>query len=76
MTKACILIKTQVGKHFNVVRAVRKMPGVKACFPVMGRTDAVAIVEAKTVKQISRISLRIGSGSDVAATETLLSLEV
>lgn len=76
MTKACILIKTEVGKHSAVAREARKIQSVRTCFPVIGRTDAVAIVDARTIKQISKIALRIGSVSGVSATETLLSLEV
>ena len=74
--KGCILIKTESGRHGGVAREVKAINGVKAAFPVMGRTDVVAVLEAPDLKSMSRLVLRIGAVAGVAAAETLLALEV
>jgi len=73
--KGCILVRTESGKHGDVAREVRTIDGVKAAFPVMGRTDVVALLEAPDLKSISKLVLRIGGVAGVVATETLLALE-
>jgi len=73
--KGCILIRTESGRHGEVARQVQAFSGVKAAFPVMGRTDVVALLEAPDLKSISKLVLRIGGITGVAATETLLALE-
>lgn len=74
--KACILVKTSPGKHNAVARAVSKIAGIKLAFPVLGRTDVVADVEAVDIKALQKIALEIGALRGVMATETLIALEV
>lgn len=73
--KASILIKTRVRAHSDVAARVRRLRGVLHSFPVMGRTDVVAAVEADTLRELSELALRIGRTRDVQATETLIALE-
>ena len=74
--KACILVKTNPGKHNAVARAVSKIVGVKLAFPVLGKTDMVASVEAADIKVLQKIAFEIGALRGVVATETLIALEV
>lgn len=74
--KACLLIKTEPGKHNEVARAVAGMEGVKLAFPVLGRTDVVANVEVSDLKALSRLLLKLRDVKGVAASETLMGLEV
>ena len=70
--KACILIKTDVGAHTNVAKQVRKLKGVKAAFSVMGSTDVVASVDAKDLKELAELDLKIAGIKGINATETLI----
>lgn len=74
--KACILIKTDPGKHIAVARNIALLEGVKMAFPVLGRTDVVASVEVTTLKKLSNLTLKIGESPGVTATETLVELEL
>lgn len=74
--KACVLVRTEPGKYGSTARQIAKLQGVKAVFPVYGRTDVVAAVEAKDVKSLSKLSRSISNVKGVLATETLVGLEV
>jgi len=74
--KACILVKTKSGKHNAVARNASKIAGVKLAFPVLGRTDVVASVEATDIAALQKIALDIGVLRGVVATETLIAMEV
>jgi len=74
--KACILIKTEAGKHRAVAEKVSKIKNVKTSFSVLGRTDVVANVEVADLKRLSNLALEIGAVTGVVATETLIGLEV
>ena len=74
--KACVLIKTEAGKHRAVTGKVSKIKNVKISFPVLGRTDVVADVEVGDLKKLSELILEIGGINGVVATETLIGLEV
>ncbi|MBS7624633.1 Lrp/AsnC ligand binding domain-containing protein [Candidatus Bathyarchaeota archaeon] len=75
MVSACILIRTEHGRFEDVVRAVSQVKGVKRVFPVLGRYDVVADVEAGDMKDLGAIVLRIGRLSGVVFTETLVEIE-
>jgi len=74
--KACLLIKTEPGRHNDVAKAVSEMEGVKLAFPVLGRTDVVANVEVTDLKALSRLVLKLLEVKGVAASETLVEAEV
>jgi len=73
--KACILIKTDPGKHKAVARNITMLSGVKIAFPVLGRTDVVASVEVTSLKRLSTLAFEIGNVQSVVATETLVGME-
>ncbi len=73
--KASILVKTRVRAHSDVAARIRRVKGVLYSFPVMGRTDVVAAVEADTLQELSELALRIGRSQGVVSTETLVGLE-
>ncbi|MCX8171930.1 MAG: Lrp/AsnC ligand binding domain-containing protein [Candidatus Bathyarchaeota archaeon] len=75
MVSACVLIRTDHGRFEDVVRAVSQLKCVKRVFPVLGRYDVVADVEAVDMKELGSTVLRIGRLSGVVFTETLVEIE-
>ena len=75
MVSACVLIRTERGRFEDVVKEVSQLKGVKNVFPVLGRYDVVADVEAKDMKELGSIILRMGRLSGVVFTETLIEIE-
>ena len=51
MTRAYILIETQVGKTRDVVLALRSLSGVPSADIITGDFDIIALVEASDMKQ-------------------------
>lgn len=74
--KACLLIKTKPRKHNDVAEAVSGMEGVRLAFPVLGRTDVAANVEVGDLKALTELVLKLMGVDGVAASETLIGLEV
>lgn len=74
--KACLLIRSDPGKHNEVAEAVAGMEGVKLAFPVLGRTDVAANVEVADLKALTDLMLKLREVEGVAASETLIGLEV
>lgn len=75
MVSACVLIRTEHGKFEDVVKSVSQIKGVKRVFPVLGRYDVVAEVEASDMKDLGVIILRMSRLSGVVFTETLVEIE-
>lgn len=74
--KACLLIRSKPGKHNEVAEAVAGMGGVKIAFPVLGRTDVAANVEVADLKALTGLLLKLREVEGIAASETLIGLEV
>ena len=74
--KACLLIRTEPGKHNDVAQAVSGMEGVKLAFPVLGRTDVAVNVEVADLKALTELTLKLREVEGIAASETLIGLEV
>ena len=72
--KACVLIKTEPGTHIAVAKVVAQIKGVKAAFPVLGRTDVVANVDAEGLADVSQLVFKIGDLDGVTETETLIGM--
>jgi len=70
-----VLIRTRHGKFDEVVRIVKQIKGVKTVFPVLGRYDVVAEVEAPDHTELGRIILKMGRLAGVVFTETLVELQ-
>ncbi len=52
MTKAIIMINTDVGKEDEIMEKLYELPEVKDVFLVYGIHDIIAIVEADTMDQL------------------------
>lgn len=74
--KACLLIRSKPGKHNEVAEDVAGMEGVKLAFPVLGRTDIAANVEVADLKALTGLLLKLREVEGIAASETLIGLEV
>jgi len=74
--KAAILISVEVNKLSGVLNEVKKVSGVKEAFSVAGRADIVAIIEAKDLNELSKISVKLNSILGVSTTETLIEAKV
>jgi len=74
--KACLLIRTEPGKHNDVAEAVAGMEGVKLAFPVLGRTDVAANVEVADIETLTEIILKLREVEGLAASEALVEVEV
>ena len=72
--RAFVLITTKPGTSEEIVSA-RNIRGVKMANSVFGRCDAVVIVEANDVQELSKIIYEmIEKTPNVEKTETLISL--
>jgi len=75
LVSACVLIRTEHGRFEDVVKSVSQIKGVKRVFPVLGRYDVVAEVEASDMKDLGATILRMSRLSGVVFTETLVEIE-
>jgi hypothetical protein len=73
--KACLLVKTQPGKHNFVTEAMMKIEGIKLVFPVLGRTDVVANAKIPNLKSLTELVLNVLIIKGVTSCETLIGLE-
>ncbi|MEJ2127155.1 MAG: hypothetical protein P8X87_07665 [Candidatus Bathyarchaeota archaeon] len=74
--RAFVLIKMRPGTSEEIVQS-RKIKGVKIANSVLGRFDAVAIIEADTSDELAKIIYEmIEKNDNVLHTETLLSMFV
>ncbi len=53
-----------------------RVEGVKLAFPVLGRTDVAVNVEVADLKALTGLMLKLREVDGIAATETLVGLEV
>jgi len=76
--RAYILITAKPGTSEEVVRAIKKarsLKGVKMADSVYGRFDAVAVVEAESLEELSKLTYKIIERiPNVTHTETLITL--
>jgi DNA-binding Lrp family transcriptional regulator len=71
-TRAFVLIRSKPGTSEAIVRA-RNIKGVKIANSVFGRFDAVLVVEAKNLEELSKIVYEIIEKTpNIVHTETLL----
>ncbi len=70
--KACILVKTETGKHGAVAKKLAQTPNVKICFPVLGQADVVLKVEVIDTDELTRIVQEILLTRGVSETETFV----
>ncbi len=75
--KAYVLIKTRVGETVDVVRTLRRKPGVVSADVTFGPYDAVAVVSTASLDTIGDlVTSTIHSTPGVLETLTCLVVEV
>jgi DNA-binding Lrp family transcriptional regulator len=73
MYTSYVFINAKVGEEGTLVRELSKMSGITRVNTLMGKYDAVAIIEGETLDDLFGIILReIRSLSSIDKTETLL----
>ena len=75
MVSACVLIRTRRGEFDEVAKNLRQFKEVKRIFPVLGRWDVVADVEAPDVVSLGNAVLRMTRMDGVVFTETLVEVQ-
>lgn len=77
MIKGYLLIKLVPGLESDALSQIRALPGVSEVNLVFGQWDAIAITEAKSLFELSRIIIREIRGiQGVQDTETLVQGEM
>ncbi len=77
MVKGYILIKLVPGFESSALSQIDVIPGVQEVNPIFGRWDTIAIAEAKTLYELSRLVVgQIRGVQGVQDTETLVQGEV
>ena len=76
MISACMLIRAERGKYEDVAKNLKQIPELVRVFPVLGRFDIVAEVEAADSKKLSHVVLRANKMAGIVFTETLPEVEV
>jgi len=75
MVSACVLIRTEHGKFEEVAERLKQFKEVKEVFPVHGRYDVVADVEAADFESLGNIVLKMNRMAGVVFTETALEIK-
>lgn len=75
MVSACVLIRTRRGEFDEVVEKIKRFKEVERIFPVLGRYDVVADVEAPDSVTLGNVILRMGRMAGVVFTETLVEIQ-
>jgi DNA-binding Lrp family transcriptional regulator len=75
LISACILIRTERGRMEELAKKLRQIPEIKRAFPVLGRYDIVADVEAANGKQPARAVTKTMRLGGIVFTETLPEVE-
>ncbi len=72
--RAFVMVTMKPGTSEEIVRS-RRIKGVKMANSVMGRFDAVVVIEAESLEHLRRIIYEmVEQHPDVVHTETLLSI--
>jgi DNA-binding Lrp family transcriptional regulator len=72
--RAFVLIRTKPGTSEEIVRS-RRIKGVKMANSVLGRYDAVVVIEAGSLRELQKIIYEmIEQHPNVTHTETLISI--
>ena len=70
MVKALVLVRT--GPRVRLRERAKEIQGVKEAFDVMGRFDAVVLIEVDGLSDIKKTALKIQGIEGVRKTETLI----
>jgi len=55
MRRAWVLINAILGKEYEALEDLRKLPGVKEVHLITGQYDIILLIEAKSMKQLNDI---------------------
>ena len=73
MTKAYVLINTELGAEELVVHELRKIPEVKETYVVYGVYDILTVLETKTVQEVKDVVFtKIRIMDNIKATITMM----
>jgi len=73
--RAFVLVTTKPGTSEEIVRS-RRIKGVKLANSVLGRYDAVVVIEAESLDELKKIIYEVVEQQpNVIRTETLISLQ-
>jgi DNA-binding Lrp family transcriptional regulator len=75
LISACILIRTERGRMEELARKLKQIPEIKRAFPVLGRYDIIADVEAANGKQLAHAVTKTMRLGGIVFTETLPEVE-
>jgi len=75
MISACVLIRTEHGKFEQVAERLKQFKEVKQVFPVHGRYDVVADVEADDFVSLGSTVLKMNRMSGVVFTESAVEIK-
>ena len=75
MISACVLIRTQHGKFDEVTESFKQFKQIKQIFPIHGRYDIVADVEADDFESLGSMVLKVNRMAGVAFTETAVEIK-
>jgi uncharacterized protein with GYD domain len=75
MLSACVLIRTEHGKFQEVNTRLKQFKEIKQIFPVHGRFDVVADVEAPDYEALGAVILKLNRMAGVVFTETALEIK-
>ena len=73
MNQAWVLINIQMGKEFQVLNYLRKIPGVKEAHIVTGIYDIILLIESDSMKKLNDIlSWNIRRHKNICNTFTMV----
>ena len=75
MISACVLIRTEHGKFDEVTKRLKQLREIKDIFPVHGRFDVVADVEAADFESLGSAVLRLNRMAGVVFTESAIEIK-
>lgn len=75
MISACVLIRTEHGKFEQVTERLRQFSEVKDVFPVHGRYDVIADIEAADYVSLGSAILKMNRMGGVVFTESAVEIK-
>ena len=72
---ACVLVRTEHGKFDEVTKELKQFKEIRDIFPVHGRFDVVADVEATDFDSLGSAVLRLNRMAGVVFTETAIEIK-
>jgi DNA-binding Lrp family transcriptional regulator len=76
MTKAIVLINSDLGTEKEIIAKIRKLPNVKEAHVVYGVYDIVAMVEAETIHEIKgTVQKWLRTLDGIKSTQTMMVID-